>query len=85
MYASPCCSFSIELVKSWSMYASELKSTRNASSWRFESLTRSSDAASTAARLSYIEPELSIRIPSDTGTSSCRKPMIVCGTPSSYT
>ena len=48
-------------------------------------MIRSSEAWFTADRLSYIDPELSIRIPSDTGKSSCRNELIVCGTPSSYT
>ena len=43
------------------------------------------NALPTAARLSYIDPEASIRMPSDTGRSSCRKLATFCGTPSSYT
>jgi hypothetical protein len=65
------------------MKASQEKSTRKASSSGLESLTRSSEAWSTAARLSYMEPELSIRMPSETGRSSWRKLAIVWGTPSS--
>ena len=69
-YARACCSFATLFVKSWSIYASELKSTRNASSCGFDSLTRSSAAVFTASRLSYMDPELSIRIPIETGVSS---------------
>src|SRR5260370_1079997 len=81
MYPSPCCSLSILFVKSWSMNASHEKSTRNSSSSGFDNFTKLSAAFSTADRLSYIEPELSISSPSDTASSPRRTELILCGPP----
>ena len=50
-----------------------------------DAFTRSNAAALTAARLSRIEPELSTRMPIDTGTSSCRNEAMVWGASSSVT
>src|ERR1017187_6483334 len=61
--------------------ASSLKLTTKTSSSGLESFTRAREAASTPARFTRMLPLLSTIRPSDTGTSSRRKPVMRCVAP----
>ncbi len=75
MCDSPSRSLLISEVKSQSINASSEKLTTKASSCGFEARMRSRALLFTEGRLRYIEPELSITRPMETGRSVCWKLM----------